>query len=133
MLLDTSACIYFLDGAQHSVRQRIVAAVLQRVEAGNAVVLISPITVAELLVKPMRDGAVEAEAMVRLFVSRLCRVVPMTEKTAALAADFRSRYGLRLPDACIVAAAVEHHVDAVIGNDAQWKRISEIVYQHLDD
>ena len=133
VLFDTSACIYFLDGARHDPRHRTMARLDKRVESAGLTVLLSPITVAELLVLPMRTSDIEAEAAVRLFVSKLCKVMPATAATASSAAVIRSTYGLRLPDAFILATAAEHSVDAVVGNDAAWKRVIAIRYVHLDD
>jgi predicted nucleic acid-binding protein len=133
VLLDTSACIYFLDGSPADRRHREVAALVGRAEGGALTIVLSPISVAELLVLPIRESDVEAEAMVRLFVSRLCQVVPATDATASSAALLRSKYGLRLPDAFVLASAVEHAVEGVVGNDAAWKRVEEIQYLHIDD
>ena len=133
VLLDTSACIYFLDGAPESARHRSMVEVIELAERGTITVLLSPITVAELLVLPIRERNDEAEALVRLFVASCCQVMPATTETAAFAAALRSKHGLRLPDAFILATALEHSVDSVIGNDDRWKRVHEITYIHLDD
>jgi predicted nucleic acid-binding protein len=133
VLLDTSACIYFLDGSRQDRRHREMAALVERAEDGALTIVLSPISVAELLVLPIREGDVEAEAMVRLFVSKLCEVVPATDATASSAALFRSKYGLRLPDAFVLASALERSVEGVVGNDRAWKRVEEIRYLHIDD
>ena len=133
VLLDTSACIYFLDGSPDHPRHRAVADLVHRVDRGEASIVLSPITVAELLVLPIRTADVEAEAMVRLFTSRLCDVAPASATTASLAASIRSTHRLRLPDAFVIAASLERGVDGVVGNDEAWKRVTEIRYLHLDD
>lgn len=133
VLLDTSACIYFLDGSPDDPRHRAMAALVARVEDGSLTIILSPISVAELLVRPINEADVEAEAMVRLFVSRLCEVVAATDATASAAALIRSTHRLRLPDAFVLASALEHSVDGVVGNDTAWKRVHEIRYFHIDD
>lgn len=133
VLLDTSACIYFLDGSPDHPRHRAVADLVQRVDRGQTAIVLSPITVAELLVLPIRTADVEAEAMVRLFASRLCEIASASGTTASLAASIRSAHRLRLPDALVIATSIEHRVDAVVGNDVAWKRVTEIRYLHIDD
>lgn len=128
VLLDTSACIYFLDGRADDPRHRAVADLVQRVDRGETAIVLSPITVAELLVLPIRTAEFEAEAMVRPFASRLCEVAPASEKTASLAASIRSTHRLRLPNAFVVAASLERSVDGVVGNDEAWKRGTQIRY-----
>lgn len=104
-----------------------------RVQAGETSVMLSPVTVAELLVLPIRTGDIDAEVVVRLFVGKLCRVMAATSETASIAAGIRAASGLRLPDALILATAVEHNAEAVVGNHAAWKRVSPLPYIHLDD
>ncbi len=133
VLLDTSACIYFLDGTPESIRHRLMVEVIELVERDRITVVLSPITVAELLVLPIREHSDEAEALVHLFVASCCQVMPATTETAAFAAALRCEHGLRLPDAFILATGLEHSVDTVIGNDDRWKRVHQITYIHLDD
>ena len=132
-LLDTSSCIYFLDGTHGDARHDAVAAIMRAAERKKLTIIISPITVSELLVKPLREDDTDSETAVRLLLDALCDVRPITEVTASVAAGLRARYALRTPDAFILAAAIEHSVDAVIGNDERWKRITEVDYRHLDD
>lgn len=106
---------------------------MSAVERKKLTIIISPITVSELLVKPLREDDIESETAVRLLLDMLCDVRPITEVTASVAAGLRARYALRTPDAFILASVIEHSVDAVIGNDERWKRITEVNYRHLDD
>ena len=133
VLLDTSSCIYFLDGTRGDARHDAVAAIMRSAERKKLTIIISPITVSELLVKPLREDDTDSETAVRLLLDALCDVRPITEVTASVAAGLRARYALRTPDAFILAAAIEHSVDAVIGNDERWKRITEVDYRHLDN
>src|SRR5947208_1525325 len=54
-LLDTNAFIYFLDG-EEPYQSRVLVPLFQRVQAGQAFVIASVITEAELLVRPERAG-----------------------------------------------------------------------------
>ena len=133
ILLDTSSCIYFLDGTPGDARHNAVATIMRAAERKKITIVISPITVSELLVKPLSEQDTESETAVRLLLDVLCDVRPITDVTASVAAGLRARHALRTPDAFILAAAIEHSVDAVIGNDERWKRLTEVNYRHLDD
>jgi predicted nucleic acid-binding protein len=133
VLLDTSACIYFLDRPPDDARHRVVAPLMAAAENRGLTLVLSPITVTELLVKPIRDGDDEAEANVRIFTDELCQVAAITPGTASVAARLRVAHRLRTPDAFIAATAIEQHVGAVIGNDARWRRLETIDYRHIDD
>lgn len=102
VVVDTSICIYFLDGDRNSQRHEIATRMFQLVEEGALTAIVSPITVAELLVHPMHRRDVRAKANVRLFVARLCEVSATTIKTASYAAEIRARHRMRTPDSFIL-------------------------------
>ena len=133
VVVDTSTCIYYLDGAEGDRRRLLATRVFEHVDYGTLTVLLSPVTVTELLVRPIRLGDVRTEAFVRLFVARQCTVADASAITASHAAEIRTRHNLRTADAFILAIAREHAVDAVIGNDVAWKRASGVRYLHIDD
>jgi predicted nucleic acid-binding protein len=95
--------------------------------------VVSTVTVMELLVKPLREGDRAAEAAVRLFLEGLCRCVPVGPEVADAAARLRATRGLPAPDALICATGVVEAADAVLGNDHRWKRVTEVRYLHLDE
>lgn len=132
-VLDTSVCIYYLDRPADDPRRGVVEPVVSAAEAGTAELVISPVTVTELLVGPLRQRNRAAEAAVRLFVTTLCRLAPAGLAVAGVAARLRAALGLDTPDALICATGVVEEADAVIGNDARWKRLGEVPYIHLDD
>jgi predicted nucleic acid-binding protein len=77
---------------------------------------------AEVLVGPYRQGA-SAAAKVDEFLAALpARVEPATREIAATAAKLRARHGtkLRLPDALVVATAIELDAALLLTTDAGW-------------
>jgi predicted nucleic acid-binding protein len=52
---------------------------------------------------------------------------------AESAADLWARYNLRTPDALHVATAIDARCDVLLTNDAEIKRIREIVVLVLDE
>ncbi len=131
--LDTSACIYFLDRPEDDPYRRVIAPVFEAGEASTIELVVSSITFTELLVQPLRGGDREAEAAVRLLVTELCRMVAPGPDIAANAARLRADHNLATPDALICATGIIEGADVVVGNDARWRRVSDIDYVHLDD
>jgi len=77
---------------------------------------------AEVLVGPFRQGA-NAVAKVDEFLAALpARVSPATREIAATAAKLRAQHGtkLRLPDALVVATAVELGAALLLTTDGRW-------------
>jgi predicted nucleic acid-binding protein len=113
IVLDTSACIYLLDGGD---RQRKVRASI----AGEHTLLISTVTVAELLVAPIRSDDPVALAQADALIEML-EVVTASEAIARAAAAVRAAHGrIKMPDALIIATAAACGADRVIGNDRGW-------------
>ncbi|MGI8758441.1 MAG: type II toxin-antitoxin system VapC family toxin, partial [Acidimicrobiales bacterium] len=87
----------------------------------------SVLLIAELLTKPMREGAEsELEALAALLARLELR--PADEATAELAAALGSSYGLRSADAVHLATAVAAGADRFITNNTSdfTKTISEV-------
>lgn len=134
VVLDTSACIYYLDCPPTDSRCAVLLPVVRSAEKGELDLLVSTVTVAELLAGPLRCGDRKAEASVRLFLDLLCRVVPVDRAVAERAAALRADHGLRTPDALICATALLMGPAVVVGSDERWKRTGgEVDYRHLDD
>ncbi len=119
-VLDAGILIAILDAhdVHHRTSRDAVAAALQ----GGATLVLPASGYAEVLVAPFRRGA-EAASEVDAFVDALPAVVePATRTVARAAAELRARYAnrLRLPDALVVATAIELGADRVITTDAGW-------------
>ncbi len=118
LALDTNVVVYALGDvrpygelAQHLFRM---------FERGFMMATISTVVEAEVLVKPLRDfdhaGLEKAVMFFRdspnFFLRSFDRAI------ARRAAEVRATSRLRLPDAVIVATALEERCDALVGNDA---------------
>jgi predicted nucleic acid-binding protein len=109
--------------------------VFRRVQAGTLTILLSAITEAELLVRPERDGNQAAKERIGDLLSENgIYVLGVDRKIARRAAAIRGRTSLKLPDAIIVATALETDSDAIVGNDGKWtNKEVEIPFIRLDD
>lgn len=92
------------------------------------------VTEAELLVKPIREADTAQIARIDdLFTQTNLSVVPVDSTIARTSAAIRARTGLFLPDAIVVATAIESGCDAIVGNDSMCaERVKEIPYLYLD-
>jgi predicted nucleic acid-binding protein len=119
-ILDAGVIIAILDSsdAHHSAAREAVTLARGRGEE----LAIPASAYAEVLVGPYRQGA-SAAAKVDEFLAALpARVEPATREVAARAARLRAEHGarLRLPDALVVATAVELHAGLLLTTDAGW-------------
>jgi len=109
------------------------------VQQGQASLIISVVSEAELLVRPERDNDAEARERISDLLSEDgIFVVPVdrsiARRAAALRAVAKSQRKIGLPDAIIVATAIETGCDAIVGNDADWRGwTTDVPYVHLDD
>lgn len=108
---------------------------MQRVQQQQARLVLSAVTEAEVLVRPLERGDDEAlERIGDLFSEDGIRVVPIDRQIARRAARLRAMHRpLRLPDAMIVATALECGCDMVLGNDAEWSKLRDVPFVRLDD
>jgi predicted nucleic acid-binding protein len=133
VVFDTTACIYYLERPAIDPRCAVLLPVVAAAQAGTVDLMISTVTVTELLTGPLQAGDQQAEAAVRLFMGLLCTVVPVDFVVAERASALRAEHGLPTPDALICATALCSGA-VVVGNDLRWKQIgSGITYLHIDD
>lgn len=129
ILLDTAPLIYLLEG---DGRAPGVEGIIDAGSAGVSL-LISVVTEMELLVGPLRSGDREQASVVREFLDQHVTVLDMTREIARSAAEVRATKTLSLPDAVVIATALESGCTLIVGNDARFRRLEGIEYLHLDD
>ncbi|HKI38570.1 MAG TPA: PIN domain-containing protein [Gemmataceae bacterium] len=132
--LDTAPLIYYLEG--HPDWGPLVRPLFDtRIIPGTNVAVTATITLAEVLVKPLRSGRADLVASYRTFLTGTphLSLAAITSGVAEQGADFRARYGLRLPDACQVAAALAARATLFVTNDAQFRRVRELTVVVLSD
>ena len=80
---------------------------------------------AEVLVGPWRQGPQSAAKVDDFLAALPARVEPVTREIAAVAAQLRAQHGagLRLPDALVVATAVQLHAVLLLTTDARWPSV----------
>ncbi len=123
--LDTSPIIYFIEA--HPRYDALVTAIFQGIAHGRFSGVTSAITLTEVLVQPYLRGDRQLQQRYRdlLLYSDNFRVVPIGVAEAERAAEIRSLYSLRTPDALQVAAAVNARCEVFITNDLELRRVSD--------
>jgi predicted nucleic acid-binding protein len=126
--LDAGVIIGFLDDldAHHQTSHEALADALRR---GDHIALASS-ALAESLVGPARrsESAVQA---VRTFLDRLpISIIPLDIEIATTAARLRAAHrALCLPDALVVATAIEQEADHLITTDRKWPTAKALRYK----
>ncbi len=119
ILVDASVLIAHLDedDAQH---ERAVECLLEWAEQPLAC---SPITLAEVLVGPARQGRLDRarDALARLGIDE----VPLPVDAPARLASLRAETQLKLPDCCVLLAAQHGTARAVLTFDERLARSAE--------
>lgn len=123
LVVDTAPIIYWLEG--HPRLAERFAAVFNAAESGAATVVISTVTLAEVLAGPLRTGNELLTAQYREALTRSpgWQVMPFDVDAAVEAARIRATYRLRLPDAIQVATAIRAGASALVTHDRALRRV----------
>jgi len=143
--LDTNPIVYYFGGGEPY--GTLMRALFRLVDKGPLEVVMSRIVQMELLVKPIREGNLDAVGEVIHFTERTpnVRVVDLSSPVVFQAASVRAysldirdegrnreaaddreeERGLVVPDCLVVATGVVTQCDATITNDRRWRRTLE--------
>ena len=88
----------------------------------------SELVLLELLVAPLKKGVQDTADEIELALLHFpnLQLAPVTRAVLVHAAEMRARYGLRTPDAIMLATAVESGATLAITNDKTWRKVEEI-------
>jgi len=131
--LDTSVWIYHFEGS--SPYGRAADSVLEAVNQGQVAAVASELVLLELLVAPLKKGAQDVADEIELTLLHFphLQLAPVTRGVLARAAEIRARYGLRTPDAIMVATAIESGATLAVTNDDAWRKVKELEVLALRD
>jgi predicted nucleic acid-binding protein len=126
VLVDSAPVIYTLDGNPKFARR--FARVFERHAAGELVLAVTTITIAEVLTGPL---AADDQALAGRYhaILNAWRVVELSSEIAASAARLRARYRLKLPDAVQVASALAIGADVLLTHDNDFAKINGLRVQ----
>lgn len=126
VFLDTAPIVYYVEARAEFVP--IVRPVFRLLDEGQFEGIASPVTLAECLVKPKQLGLLDLQQRFISFLTNTegITLIMLGESVGILAAEMRSRYHLKLPDALQVATALETGCNRFLTNDIQLKRVTEL-------
>lgn len=121
MVVDTAPLIYVLE--DHHSFAPLFEGLFEAADRGWLQIAISTITVAELLVGPLKQGR---DALAKRYEKALGAfdLVPVTVEISVTAARLRASTGLRLPDALQAATALEVGAAALVTHDRDFSKLS---------
>ena len=124
LVVDTAPIIYLLEG--HPRLAERFAPIFNAAESGAAAIVISTVTLAEVLAGPLRTGNELLTAQYREALTRSLgwQIASFDVDTAVEAARIRATYRLRLPDAIQVATAIRVGAAALVTHDRALRRVS---------
>lgn len=133
LYIETAPLIYYVE--EHPTYVARMDAIIATLEKASIVAISSVIILTEVLPQPIKLGntLLEEEYHNILLHSDGFMLLSVIAQIAETAADLRARYNLRTPDALHVATAMVAHCDALLTNDAGFKRVTEITILVLDE
>ena len=123
LVVDTAPVIYWLQG--HPRLAARFGVIFDAAETGAATVVVSTVTLAEVLAGPLRAENELLTAQYREALTRSLgwQVMPLDVDVAVEAARIRAAYRLRLPDAIQVATAIRAGAAALVTHDRALRRV----------
>jgi predicted nucleic acid-binding protein len=125
--LDTNVLIYFLEGIepQASKVEKILDLFMKTENEG----IVSTVSVAEILTGFYMAGDMARTEKAKHLLNDLTltgfKIVPVTFEIADLAASLKAKRGGRLPDALIVATALNQAANVVYSEDKDLQRFNK--------
>ena len=120
--LDTPVLIYHLEDIPPYAE--FTTHLFTEASAGQLQLVLSVVTLAEILVKPWQEGDAGRAGRIRTALEALpgMQFADITAAVAAEGASLRGRTGLPLPDALIVSSVVDQGARAIVTNDRKWSK-----------
>ena len=124
---DTAPLIYYIE--EHPDYLSIVDELFNAFDTGDALGITSVLTLHEVLIQPLRDGAQNIADKYREVLTNSANVTIHTVDLSICETAARLRANhlwLRAPDALQLATAINRGAQVIVTNDEKWSRITEI-------
>lgn len=133
LYVDSAPLIYYVE--EHIAYVDQMEYILNIVDKNSIEVVSSVLTLAEVLVLPVRTGAYQVAQLYRaiLMNRETCTLAVISENIAIEAASIRARYRINTPDALHIASAIEFRCDAFLTNDHKLRAVQELNVLVLDE
>jgi predicted nucleic acid-binding protein len=121
VLIDTAPFIYILE--DHPEFAQKFTGLFEAAQQGHIRIALTSITLAEVLTGPHRAGRLDLAKRYQTALEQY-DIVAVSTPIAALAAQLRIQYRLKLPDAIQLAAALEIGADALVTHDRDFSQVT---------
>jgi len=130
---DTNIVIYAVEGFADYADQ--IQALLGAMNTGEIVAVTSELTLAETLVKPLKDQNPTTQQAYRRFLTSTVafEIVPISRDILEAAAQWRTTSTLKLPDAIHLATAFQQSCHSFLTNDIVFKSLNLAQVKMLSD
>jgi predicted nucleic acid-binding protein len=124
--LDTAPLIYLIE--ENPAYLPTIKPFFEAIDRGDFEVITSTLTLAEVLVHPLRRGDHELADQYRhiLLHANHVATVSVSDAIAEEAAQLRARHGLRTPDAIQLATATRSGASAFLTNDTRLPALASL-------
>jgi predicted nucleic acid-binding protein len=131
--LDTNIIIYAIEGFANYADK--IKALLEALDSAEIIAVTSELTLAEVLVKPLRDGNLTIAQAYKDFFSPapVFDVAPVSREVLESAAECRARVGLKLPDAIHWATFQGRNCDSFLTNDESFRSLQKAEVKILSE
>lgn len=118
---DTNVFIYAIEG--HESHYQWLAELFEYIASKQMMVITSDLTLAECLVKPIKDNNEAAIEGFKHYLqsSESMQMCQITREILVRSAQVRSELNLKLPDAIHMATAIEHACQVFVSHDKKLK------------
>ena len=134
IMCDTAPIIYFIE--EHKIYGPIADAFFKKImDSAEHHVFSSVITLIEVLTRPLKQSRNDIVEKYRDFLlnSHNFHLHQIDAMIAEKAAELRSRYSIKTPDAIQLAVGIENDATLFLTNDKDLKKVNEITVLVLDD
>lgn len=131
-VLDTMVLIYLFE--DHPRYGAMCEGLFQKMEDGEFAGIVTPITMAEIMVKPLRSGRPDIGDRYQSAVRNApnVKICGLSWQTGVMAGALRAKHNGSLPEMFQVACAIEHG-GVLVTNDREMKRVEDVRVVLLDD
>ena len=132
-MIDTTIWIYLFE--DHPRLARACERLVGEMGAGAFAGVVTPITLSELLVKPLRMGRPDVADRYRMALRTTVGLTlrPLDAEAGWVAGALRAKYGLPLPDMFQAAAAMREPAACLVTDDKDLRKVTEIQVILVDD
>lgn len=123
VMVDTAPFIYVLESHPQFADQFV--GLFEAAAAGDLTIALSTITLAEVLTGPFKAGQTVLAKRYEKALSHY-NVIPVSTPIAALAAQLRAQYRLKLPDAIQLATGLDIGAAAFVTHDRDFSQVSGV-------